>query len=177
MKNGHYYFAYGSCMSLKDIQRTTPAEFVSAATLFDYKLAFTRYSQGRRGGVADVIKSSGDYVEGVLFKVSNLKSLDAREGHPICYKRKKVKVLLHDRPKLLTVWTYEVVRKESFEIRPTKAYLDLIREGARQFLSREYQRELESNFRRFRAPYNLPSEYERSYDLRQQSLSERLGFH
>jgi hypothetical protein len=162
---------------MNDIEKTTPAEFISAATLFDYKLAFTRYSQRRRGGVVDVIKSSGDYVEGVLFKVSNLKALDAREGHPFCYKRKKVKVLVHNKPKLLDVWTYEVTYKESFEIRPTKDYLDLIREGARQFLSQEYQRDLEQNFRRFRAPYNLPSEYERSYDLRQKSLSERLGFH
>lgn len=170
---GQYYFAYGSCMSLKDIKRTTPAEFVSAATLFDYRLAFTRYSQGRRGGVADVVKSSGDYVEGVLFKVFDLPALDRREGHPFAYKRKKVKVLVHNKLKLINVWTYEVVRKESYEIKPSKAYLDLIRQGASQFLSPEYAKDLEANFKRYRAPYDI---FESSYDVRDRLLSERLGF-
>lgn len=151
-----YYFAYGSCMSLKDIKRTTPAEFVSAATLYDYKLAFTRYSAGRKGGVADVVQSDGDYLEGVVFKIKNLKALDRREGHPYAYKRRKIKVLIHERMKFISVWTYEVVRKEEFEIKPSNMYSNLIREGARAFLSDHYNAELERNLRSFRPEYEVP---------------------
>lgn len=172
----HLYFAYGSCMNLRDIRRTTPAEFISAATLFDYRLAFTRYSKGRRGGVADVVKSSGDYVEGVLFKIQDLKALDAREGAPYCYKRQKVKVLVHGSMKFVNVWTYEVVRKEEYEIKPSEAYKRLIREGAQQFLSKDYIVDLEANLKRFRAPYDLNDCFDRDYDYRTNSLKERLLF-
>lgn len=170
----HLYFAYGSCMNLKDIRRTTPAEFVSAATLFDYKLAFTRYSAGRKGGVADVVAAVGDYVEGVLFRISDLKALDAREGAPYCYKRRKIKVLVHGTMKFATVWTYEVVNKEEFEINPSEHYKKLIREGAQRFLSKEYVTDLEENLSRFRAPYDLTDNFESSYDYRMNSLRERL---
>jgi cation transport regulator ChaC len=172
---GHYYFAYGSCMSLKDIRRTTPAEFVAAATLFDHKLAFTRYSHGRQGGVADVVQSVGDYVEGVLFKVYDLKALDRREGHPTAYRRRKVKVMVKTSKglKFVSVWTYEVVRKEAYEIQPSESYQRLIREGARSFLSLDYQIELEANLKRFRAPYELPEADD--WELWKDSLHERLG--
>lgn len=170
----HLYFAYGSCMNLKDIRRTTPAEFVSAATLFDYKLAFTRYSQGRKGGVADVVKASGDYIEGVLFRIQDLKALDTREGAPHCYKRKKIKVLVHETMKFVNVWTYEVVRKEEYEIQPSEYYKRLIREGAQQFLSKDYVIDLEANLSRFRAPYDLTDLFDRDHDYRTNSLKERL---
>jgi cation transport regulator ChaC len=172
----HLYFAYGSCMNLRDIRRTTPAEFVSAATLFDYKLAFTRYSKGRKGGVADVVKASGDYVEGVLFRIKDLKALDAREGAPYCYKRGKVKVLVHETMKFVNVWTYEVVNKEGYEIEPSEHYKRLIKEGAQQFLSKEYVIDLEDNLSRFRAPYDLSEEFANDYDYRLNSLRERLLF-
>jgi cation transport regulator ChaC len=172
---GHYYFAYGSCMSLKDIQRTTPADFVAAATLFDHKLAFTRYSRGRQGGVADVVESAGDFVEGVLFKIYDLKALDRREGHPFAYKRKKVKVMVQTPRgmKFMNVYTYSVVNKEPYEIKPSEAYKRLIEEGARQFLSPDYQIELQANLKRFRAPYDLP-EVDDWEDWKNR-LKERVG--
>ena len=169
----HLYFAYGSCMNLKDIRRTTPAEFVSAATLFDYRLAFTRYSSGRKGGVADVVKASGDYVEGVLFKIHDLKALDIREGAPYCYKRRKVKVLVHDSETFVNVWTYEVVNKEPYEIEPSAYYKKLIEEGAKQFLSKEYRADLKANLSKFRAPYDL-NDFDSAYEHRMNSLKERL---
>jgi cation transport regulator ChaC len=169
----HYYFAYGSCMSPKDIQRTTPAEFVSAATLYDYKLAFTRYSAGRRGGVADIVPSVGDYVEGVLLKISDLKALDRREGHPFAYKRKKVRVLVHSRMQIVSVWTYEVTTKEEYEIQPSEAYKRLIREGAKAYLSKEYRKALEANLKRFRAPHELPIQDD--WEEFKKGLSERMG--
>lgn len=177
MERPIYYFAYGSCMNEKDIRRTTPAEFVSAATLYDYKLAFTRYSSGRRGGVADIVKSSGDYVEGVLFKVKDLAALDRREGAPFAYKRKRVKVLVHERMKIISVMTYEVTNKEPYEIKPSESYKRLILDGAKQFLSKTYQKELKANLNRFRAPYDITLDddfFDRDFEFMVNSLKERL---
>jgi len=132
-------------MSQTDLNRTTKAEFVSAATLFDYKLGFTRFSEHREGGVADIIKSPGDYLEGCLFKVQSLTALDRREGHPTIYKRRKIKVLVHSQMTYGTVWVYEVVNKVKKEFKPSEGYANLIREGARQFLSDDYYAQLEWN--------------------------------
>lgn len=175
-----YYFAYGSCMSTRDLSRTTKAEFISAGTLFDYKLAFTRYSVGRKGGVADVVESAGDFVEGVIFKVKDLKALDRREGHPFAYKRVPIKVYDHDHRKFRKVWTYVVTNKEPYEIRPSRKYADLIREGARQFLSLSYREDLEANLKQFRAPYDIEQDIpfldvDTEWEFFKNSLKERMG--
>ena len=65
------YFAYGSCMSLKDLARTVDAKLLGPATLNDYRLAFTKYSKGRQGGVVDVIPAE----EEIMWKEYYLKSM------------------------------------------------------------------------------------------------------
>lgn len=137
------YFAYGSCMNADDLARTVDAIFVNSARLENYRLAFTRYSNGRKGGVADIVPSKGDYVEGVLMLVPDFKALDAREGHPYVYKRKRIKVLPKGHEAAVYASTYVVVEKESCEVLPHPDYVRLIREGAAQFLSAEYQNFLE----------------------------------
>ncbi|MBB6284952.1 gamma-glutamylcyclotransferase family protein [Geobacillus subterraneus] len=75
------YFVYGSCMSERDFRRTAPHfEVIGRVVLDDYRLAFTRYLSGRQGGVADIVPSPGDRVEGVLYKISShyVKDLDWR---------------------------------------------------------------------------------------------------
>lgn len=165
------YFAYGSCMNLKDLQRTTAAKFVSSATLYDYRLAFTRYSAGRKGGVADVVRSSGDFVEGVLFEVPNMKKLDIREGHPFAYKRRKIKVLVHKRMQFVSVWTYAVTKKSKHEFAPSRTYQALIESGARAYLSDVYQDILKDTFSRFNDDDDLDADWE----LFKQRLHSRLG--
>lgn len=171
----HFIFVYGSCMNLKDLNRTTKAEFVSAATLYDYKLGFTRYSHNRKGGVADIIYSAGDYLEGVVFKVDDLKAMDSREGHPHIYRRDKVRVLAHKASAWLEVWTYEVVNKERYEIQPSDGYLKLLQDGADCYLSKQYNKDLTKNLKRFRAPYEIEEEpTSMEYDW-MESLKARLA--
>lgn len=146
----NYVFVYGSCMNTEDLNRTTKATFISAATLFDYKLGFTRHSQAREGGVADIIQSAGDYLEGCLYQVQSLSALDAREGHPTIYKRRKIKVLVHEQMAYGTVWVYEVVNKAVKEFKPSNSYSSLILEGAKEHLSDDYFVQLEFNLSKVR---------------------------
>jgi hypothetical protein len=114
-------------------------------------------------------------VEGVIFQVKNMKALDAREGAPYCYKRKKIKVLLHERVEIITAVTYEVVEKEDYEIKPSDAYKRLILDGAKQFLTKTYQKELKANLSRFRAAYDIDENlFESAFEFRMNSLKERL---
>lgn len=143
------YFAYGSCMDFADIFRTDPAAvFVGTAVLKNHKLAFSRYSLSRRGGVADIVREPGEYVEGVLYEVPDFALLDRREGAPFFYRRMRVRVYpawLGGRWKW--AWTYEIVDKSPVEIAPSREYALLIWEGAK-VLSLEYRKRLRENLLR-----------------------------
>jgi cation transport regulator ChaC len=177
----NYVFVYGSCMNKEDLNRTTKAEFVSAATLYDYTLGFTRHSENRQGGVADILKSPGDYLEGCLFKVQSLAALDRREGHPTIYKRRKIKVLVHSQMTFGTVWVYEVVNKSKQEFKPSEEYAYLIREGAKQYLSDDYFAQLEFNLDQFRVSKpkkkvkSFVATMEEDFERYQLDLFERVG--
>jgi cation transport regulator ChaC len=180
-----YYFAYGSCMSLKDIRRTVPtAELVGIGRVYSKRLAFTRYSANRKGGVADIVdsKNPNDFVEGFIFNVPNFRSLDAREGHPTVYKRKPIMVEMGGND-YVSCDTYEVVRKHLPEYKPSKHYVALIMDGA-ESLSDEYQEVLDwvingiqrKQYRKPRvAPEPVPYDYERiEYDW-EEELKKRMG--
>ncbi|MFS0883351.1 gamma-glutamylcyclotransferase family protein [Metabacillus niabensis] len=148
------YFAYGSCMNELDLSRTVQAKTVGIARLNNYKLVFSRYSHTRKGGVADIVKVNGEYLEGVLFEVPNFIKLDAREGHPTFYKRKRVKVLIIETGDYVWAYTYEIVRKEIEEVKPSREYCLLIWEGAR-VLSIDYRRKLKESLLKKRKRYSL----------------------
>jgi cation transport regulator ChaC len=140
------YFAYGSCMNQADLARSEPrAVYLGSAVLRNYRLAFSRFSQFRGGGVADIVREPGEWIEGVLFEVPDFEALDRREGAPFVYRRRKVRVY----PESLGgrwrwAWTYEVVEKSPVEIAPSREYALLIWEGAR-VLSLEYRKKLKEN--------------------------------
>jgi cation transport regulator ChaC len=141
-----FYFAYGSCMNQEDLARSgVQATYVETAVLRNYRLAFSRYSTYRGGGVADIVREPGEFVEGVLYEVADFHALDRREGAPFVYRRRKVRVY----PKSLGgrwrwAWTYEVVEKSPVEIAPSREYALLIWEGAK-VLSKEYRKKLKEN--------------------------------
>lgn len=128
------YFAYGSNMSSEELQAVCPgAEFLSIARLPDRRLDFTRYSAKRRGGVADIVESTGDEVWGVLYKIPDdeLPALDRKEGvAAAAYKRTYVEVIAPTDERV-EVLTYTVVKKAPTEP-PSRAYLDIILSGARE---------------------------------------------
>jgi cation transport regulator ChaC len=125
------YFAYASCMNQESLTRSgVQATYLGTATLHDYHLDFTRYSRKSRGGVADIVPRRASVVVGVLYRVSDFRALDKREGAPRTYRRRKVRIFFHEGQDWLDVWTYEVVHKKGF-YSPSPRYARLIWTGAR----------------------------------------------
>lgn len=134
------YFAYGSCTNLESFKETMKKagcedkiHICGVGRLNDYRLAFTRKSIKRGGGVLDIIKSPGDYVLGVIYEIPEeaVSAIDLREGAPDCYERiDNVKVKLgHEQ---LEVFTYTVVEKDLNEIKPSADYFDMVYKGMRE---------------------------------------------
>jgi cation transport regulator ChaC len=136
-----YYFAYGSCMDELDFKRTVEEfQVLGSAIIPNYRLAFTLYGASRQGGVADIVSSNGDQVQGVLFQFPDrfLAKLDEREGVPTkVYER--IELLVYHRGNLLKACTYQVIDKSEKEIAPAEAYLQLMMNGMNKFASNEYQ--------------------------------------
>lgn len=128
-----FYFAYGSNMNLDQMrERRVSYENSRRALLRDYKLGFTKTSKRYNAGVADVVESRDDVVEGVLYEVTEegMATLDKFEGvNQNTYKRMKVMVQLEDGEKLEAI-TYKVVSAEEPFIPPSKEYMNKIIKGA-----------------------------------------------
>lgn len=128
------YFAYGSNLSVAQMQRRcSSAEVVSSGRLCGFRLAFTFYSTGWEGGVADVTHSEDGEVWGLVFDLTeaDLQRLDRFEGVPTHYERFQADIEVTDKT-LHNVWVYAVSAKQQF-IRPTSAYLDTIKAAARKW--------------------------------------------
>ena len=136
-----YHFGYGSNLNWSDWKKwcnernkdpnslkAEPGTFV----LPDYELEFHYYSGGRGGGALDVVKLRGHAVAGMLFQVSDdgWDSLDAKEGHPNYYERKKVQVL-SENGELRTAITYVVVpdRVKKEHVPPRPNYIEAVERG------------------------------------------------
>jgi len=139
-----YYFAYGSNMDEDDLREWckkngySPIVFLDKKVVFlkDYKLAFNYYSVSRRCGVANIIKSEGDEVWGLLTKVSeeDYNKICRKEGCPFYYTEIDVKVITKDQ-KVVKAKTFKVVKdKEAKEYKaPSKYYLKLLLKSARKY--------------------------------------------
>lgn len=134
------YFAYGSNMQFKQMQeRCSSAAFLGIARFPGYKLAFTRYSNRWEGGVADMIKSKGTEVYGVIYTLSekDLDSLDQCEGYNgnraaslNSYNRREIEIVTTDRiESSVKAWTYFATKQADF-LPPSARYLQQIIEGA-----------------------------------------------
>lgn len=148
------YFAYGSNMDTEELRRYCPSARCERkpCLLRDYRLEFTRYSCRWGGGVADIVRRSGDEVWGVIYEVEeqDLPNLDRKEGYcpgrsKNAYRRIEVVVLEDgDEQRRLTVFTYEVESKSASRIPPSNKYKSVIVNGARFWGLREhYVRKLE----------------------------------
>lgn len=127
------YFAFASNMSSEEFGAWCPgAEFIAVAKLAGYRLDFTRYSEKRQGGVADVVASEGDEVWGALYELpeDELPALDRKESAPSVYGHEDVDVVTTPGERVRAM-TYMVVDKAPTEA-PGRAYLELILKGARE---------------------------------------------
>ena len=125
-------------------RRAPRSRALGPARLPGYRLAFTRYSTGFRGGVVDTVPDPESEVWGVLYVMadSDLRSLDEYEGVPVQYRRERA-----------TVTDAEGRQREAFlylanrtgQFTPRKEYLDILLRGARAHgLPEEWARHLES---------------------------------
>jgi gamma-glutamylcyclotransferase len=147
------YFAYGSNMNWQQMkERCTSARFVNIACLPEYKLAFTRKSDKRGCGVADVVCEPGQKVWGVVYELSqgDLRKLDRFEGYRMgrqenSYWRLDCQVLQNgDVLRPLAAFTYFGTPQPA-PPRPNTEYKELIVSGARFWkLPNDYIRNLEA---------------------------------
>ena len=129
-----WYFAYGSNMNERLFRERRHMTWHEARVgrLKDYRLAFT-VAGGMRPGVsapADIVAAPGSVVYGVLYLLPLRKftRLDNSEGKQYGYLWTEVEDFAGNR---LPVVTYKVPHVLP-EGRPGRAYLNLIREAARQ---------------------------------------------
>ena len=136
------YFAYGSNLDWLQMKNRCPsARFVCVARLAGYRLAFTRFSDRRRCGVADVIETEGNEVWGVIYQLDecDFGPLDNYEGHVPggrnnAYERIELQVLRHgDAAQPTAAWIYVVCDKSEREHAPSAEYKRLLTEGARHW--------------------------------------------
>ena len=131
-----WYFAYGSNMSRTQMGDRCPGHGRGlAARLPGYRLAFDRYSTRRGGGhVADILEAPiSSNVWGIVWSVEarHLEALDGFEGVARgVYRRIDVRVETADGG--LDAVAYRICAPGE-EGLPSRAYLDLLLEGAVEF--------------------------------------------
>jgi cation transport regulator ChaC len=126
------YFAYGSNLLQEEIARwCSHATALAVAKLNGHRLDFTRYSEARGGGVADIVPDDDDAVWGVLYEVpeNELRRLDQKEGVPRAYERHTVETEMAGGRRVRAM-TYVVVDKSHYRP-PSATYLGIMLKGAR----------------------------------------------
>jgi gamma-glutamylcyclotransferase len=125
------YFAYGSNIHPDQMRRHVPdARAVGPAKLEGHRLAFSLYSTGWGGGVANLEPDPRAHTWGVLWEMPDegIEALDAYEGHPTFYRREELDV--NGPAGRVTAWTYRVAHQRAY-VRPTDEYLQAITAGIR----------------------------------------------
>ncbi len=137
------YFAYGSNLNLADWHRWCGENGfreglmrpLFRAWLPDRRLAFTRYSTARQGGVLDILPARGHLVNGLVFAVDEdgWRALERKEGAPRWYEPCDTEVLTPD-GLAHPVRTFEVApaSRQRFVV-PKAKYLDLVLAVCREF--------------------------------------------
>jgi gamma-glutamylcyclotransferase (GGCT)/AIG2-like uncharacterized protein YtfP len=126
------YFAYGSNMDARRMTERVPGSRVFAAGRLDgFRLAFSVYSTEWEGGAANLELDPDSHVWGVLWGVPEGQTggLDAFQGHPTFFRKEDVVVEGPEGPTI--AWTYRVAHQEGSYVRPTDAYLHLLRSAIR----------------------------------------------
>lgn len=114
-------------------ERCPSAKIVGKFILKNYKLAYTIYSTKRKCGCADVVKSNGDEVWGLVYEITqeDLVKLDGFEAHPIKYKRFTTSVK-NELGEERVVEAYEVVEKSSEQLIPSREYHGILINAAKK---------------------------------------------
>jgi gamma-glutamylcyclotransferase len=125
------YFAYGSNMDPRIMQKTLPEARVMASGRLDgFRLEFNVYSDRWEGGAANLEPDEDGHLWGVIWEIGpdDLAKLDTFIGHPTFYRREDVAVRVGD--ETLECVTYRVAHQHGF-VRPTNSYVARMRGAIR----------------------------------------------
>jgi gamma-glutamylcyclotransferase (GGCT)/AIG2-like uncharacterized protein YtfP len=113
------------------LERVPGAAPIGPARLDGFRLEFNVYSSEWEGGAANLEPDEEARVWGVLWDVPDdqLDGLDAYEGHPVFFRREEVGVQGPSEP--VRAWTFRVAHQERSYVRPTDAYLHMLRSAVR----------------------------------------------
>jgi len=110
--------------------RCSKVEVAGIAVLTDHRLIFAGWSERWNGAVATIERQPGAGVPGVLYQLDReaVEALDRFEGHPLVYRRKRVRVFAADKR-----WRYAQAYElqEPVERAPGSDYLSVIRRAYR----------------------------------------------
>ena len=128
-------------------KRCPTSTLLGKGVLNDYTLGFTIYSPKRKCGCADIIKSSGKEVWGLIYSVTpeDIESLDYHEGAPIHYRRIQVEII-DGTGNRLRAETYEVVNKSAVPLVTSEDYLSKLTTAAKIFSFPETYQEFLNSF-------------------------------
>lgn len=133
--DGNLYFAYGSNMGQTALrrERCPNARQVGIGKIAGYRIGFTRHSERRGGGVADLVEAAGSAVWGAIFDLSvdGFGALDRAEGVAIAAYARNIWKCVRVDGSSVSAWTYVVVDKEP-EILPSYRYWKLLVDGAKE---------------------------------------------
>lgn len=139
------YFAYGSNLDETQMRERCPGSIlVGKFVLKDYQLAFTTFSKRRECGCADIVKSPGDEVWGLVYRFTtdDLVRMDKAEGHPQKYRRFTTSVE-NSAGEKVAAETYEVVEKSFDTLAPSQEYLQILMDAAKKYnFPEKYRSEL-----------------------------------
>lgn len=142
-----FYFAYASNLNIAQMaERKVSWRTKKKAILPGYMLAFNVYSLSYGDhSVANVVKSSGAIVEGLLYELDNEESFAQLDTFEKRYERKEVRVTLVEEEREQKTFIY--LAKPEFivdNLPPASAYLERIFTGGKEVFSEEYKNKLKS---------------------------------
>jgi gamma-glutamylcyclotransferase len=128
------YFAYGANLSKKRMANIAPGSKPKfSAALPNHKLIFTGYSRTSKGGTASIKPIRGQRVSGAIYEVTDadLRKLDRDEEYPAITNRLNI-IVWTDANDYVEAITY-IKKEQSTETKPSADYLNIIREGYRDW--------------------------------------------
>jgi len=144
-----FYFAYGSNMDLKRIEKTgLHLASIRTGKLLGWKLVFNVLNNEKnKSGYANIVPSNGstgsNVVEGLIYETDrkSMAKLDHLESYPRYYLKKDVIVTSGDGEKIKCVTYVGNQKRVRYGLRPMRIYMKYLLNG-QIFLSKNYFKKL-----------------------------------